>query len=73
MSMTDNFNKKRQDKYWICDECVKSKYPDWKSAYPNGGNTLILGLCGHCDRLDETGLTPIRDFKKPGERTRLWD
>jgi hypothetical protein len=51
----------RAGPYWICDACAKSK--GWTA--PDGGNTIIRGLCGHCDRKDETFLTPIRDFKKP--------
>lgn len=64
--------KKRESTYWICDDCVKSKHPDWKTAYPFGGNTMVLGLCGHCTRTDETGLTPTCDFKRKGH-TILWD
>lgn len=63
--------KEREGKYWICSDCAKAK--GWKSAYPNGGNTVIRGMCGHCDRKDETFLIPTRDFKKTGERTPSWD
>lgn len=49
----------RQGKYWICNDCAdKRGFRPFKS-----GNTIILGLCGWCDRDDESGLTPLRDLK----------
>lgn len=65
--------KERMAKYWICDDCVKAKHPDWVTAYPNGGNTLVLALCGHCEREDIAGLTPVVDFKRPGKAPPVWD
>lgn len=32
--------------------------------------TVIMGLCGHCDRPDEAPLTPLCDFRKVTERKR---
>lgn len=59
--------------YWICDDCVRTKHSEWKSAYPNGGNTGIVGLCGHCERTDEATLTPTCDFIKLGQKFHVWD
>ncbi len=57
----------RQAKYWICDECVALKHPDWKP--PRGNITVIKGLCGHCERTDEVTLTPVIDYDRgPGKR-----
>lgn len=60
--------KERQGKYWICSECAKTKA--W--VPPEGVVTLMLGLCGYCDREDETTLTPIVDFKR-GSVEPIWD
>jgi hypothetical protein len=59
----------RADKYWICDECAERL--GWKD--PAQGVTVIRGLCGHCDRKDETFLTPTSDFTKPGQKFKVWD
>lgn len=66
-------NKERRPKYWICGHCVKTKYPTWESAYPAGGNTVIKGLCGHCEWPDEEILTPTVDYRKPGQPSPVWD
>lgn len=66
-------NRPRQPKYWICDHCVKTKHPDWVTAYPNGGNTVVKGLCGHCEWSDEQFLTPTCDYQKPGQPAPEWD
>jgi hypothetical protein len=63
---------KRVPKYWICDDCVKRKHPDWASGYPYGGNTVTLGLCGHCRTKVQKWLTPVCDYKKPGKNL-SWD
>lgn len=61
---------KRISKYWICSACVHTKHPDWgKINYPV---TCTSGLCGHCRRKDETSLTPVCDYPKPGHRV-IWD
>lgn len=52
--------KERKGKYWMCLECAKKK--KWKA--PEHNVTIIKGLCGHCDREDETTLIPTRDFAK---------
>ena len=62
----------RVDKYWICDDCVRDDHPNWETAYPNGGNTVTFGLCGHCDDTEEKKLTPVSDYHKPNKRA-LWD
>jgi len=49
------------DTYWICDECARRN--NW--VFPNGGNTIIRGKCGHCKQKEEVFLTPTRDFRKP--------
>lgn len=54
----------RVEKYWICSNCVKSKHPDWGKIKCNV--TCIAGLCGHCDREDETTLIPVCDYPKKG-------
>lgn len=53
--------------YWICDECAEKRGLVCDSI----GNTVIAGLCGHCDNPDEVTLTPIRDFKKPAIKKNL--
>lgn len=51
----------RTDKYWICSVCAERM-----SFKPRDTVcTVIMGLCGHCDRDDRCALTPIRDFIKP--------
>lgn len=62
-------SKERTGKYWICSECAEKN--EWK--FPKWGVTCISGLCGHCDRPDETTLIPIVDFDRgPGKRP-IWD
>ena len=51
------------DKYWICSECAEAK--GWKIRHDM--NTLIFGICGHCDSQIEEPLTPTRDYVKPRE------
>lgn len=63
----------RYSEYWICDDCVKQKHGEWRSAYPFGGNTVTMGLCGHCERRDAAMLTPVRDFLKPEQKSQVWD
>lgn len=63
-----NSKPKRVEKYWICSECAKSK--GWIS--PSWAVTCISGLCGYCNRKDETTLIPIVDFKR-GKINPIWD
>lgn len=58
---------KRTDKYWICDDCAKKL----KWEFPGDGITVIRGLCGYCDREDETFLTPTCDFTKPEQKVKV--
>lgn len=50
---------KRGDKYWICPDCAVKR--GWYVP-PDRCNTVILGLCGHCDREDAVPITPVVDF-----------
>jgi transcription elongation factor Elf1 len=50
--------KKRTPTYWICNDCADKKGLVCKKT----GNTVILGLCGHCENPMEIALTPVRDF-----------
>lgn len=59
----------RTSKDLICDTCAKAK--GWKPT--DSCVTVIKGLCGHCEREDETLLTPTCDFKQPGKREAVWD
>lgn len=62
----------RTAKYWLCDNCAESQ--DLVTRYPDGCNTIIKGLCGHCSRSDDTWLTPIVDFKhKNDKRPDRWE
>lgn len=58
----------RAGKYWICDKCATAK----KWTAPQWAVTCIQGLCGWCERSDETLLTPVVDFSGPG-KTAIWD
>lgn len=58
----------RASKYWICGACADEK--QWMA--PEWGVTAISGLCGHCDRVDETSLVPVIDFSGPGKKA-IWD
>lgn len=60
--------KEREEKYWICDDCAKKR--GWKCE--QNGITVIYGLCGHCERTDETMLIPTCDYNGPGKRA-IWD
>lgn len=71
---TDDFDEgqegERTPKYWICYDCADKK--QWK--IPAGAcNTVISGLCGHCDREDEVTLTPTCDFYGPNGKRAIWD
>ncbi len=50
----------RMDKYWICDECAAKR--GWRIP-ADACNTVIYGLCGHCDDTEIVVLIPTRDFK----------
>lgn len=51
----------RCGKDWICDVCATAR--GW--YVPAGTcNTVIAGLCGHCDSLAVQTLTPIVDFQR---------
>lgn len=50
----------RTEKYWICEDCATAK--GWSCE--GQGITMIRGLCGWCDRVDENFLIPTRDFRK---------
>lgn len=63
--------KERIEKYWICQDCVKTKYPRWK--YPAWPVTVVQGLCGHCEREDECMLIPVVDFIKEDGKDPVWD
>lgn len=59
---------KRKSKYWICNSCA-----DKQGLKHRGGcGTMIMGLCGHCDRPDETALTPVVDFDDPKSGRKAW-
>lgn len=60
--------KERMGKYWTCPDCAKAK--KWK--FPRWPVTCTSGLCGWCDRQDETGLIPTCDFTYPGNNA-IWD
>lgn len=62
-------SEKRSAKYWICDECAKKK--GWKPV--DWAVTIIKGLCGYCERTDETFLTPTVDFHKGGGKEPIFD
>jgi hypothetical protein len=53
--------KEREDpasKYWICDDCAKSK--GYKP--PEGAVTGIMGICGHCC-VTRGLLIPVIDYQ----------
>lgn len=58
----------RVSKYWICNDCAKAK----KWTAPQWAVTVLKGLCGWCDRKDESTLTPVVDFNGPGKEAQ-WD
>lgn len=64
-----NSKEERTAKYWICDECADKR----KWIGPKYAVTCIRGLCGHCERPDETTLTPMCDFDKRDGRAVVWD
>lgn len=57
-----------KDKSAICDECAKEK----KWEFPTWAVTVTKGDCPYCGMPDVI-LTPIVDFKKPGEKFQIWD
>lgn len=67
--MTSDKDAVRTDKYWICDNCAELK----KWVGPQWAVTCILGLCGWCNREDETTLTPCCDFSGPNGKKAIWD
>lgn len=50
----------RKPKYWICQDCADNK----NCKLNDHAVTMILGLCGWCDREDKGMLIPVVDFKK---------
>ncbi len=59
----------RMPKYWICGDCADKK--GWKLVpWPV---TCTAGLCGWCDREDDTTVIPICDFTGPKGKKATWD
>jgi hypothetical protein len=65
--MTNDAEKPKDLKYWICDVC--STALELTTKYPTGGNTISQGVCDWCG--DHEWVTPIVDFKESGSKT--WD
>lgn len=59
--MSHQDKKERVGGYWICTSCANER--GW--ILKDKMNTLIMGLCGHCDSGKEEMLTPTIDFIKP--------
>lgn len=59
-------NKEREAPWWLCNECADRRGLEVKKEL----NTVIKGLCGNCEREDETFLTPLEDFRKKQDGSR---
>lgn len=69
MGKFKTLREERVSKYWICGDCVKDKHPGWGDP---GVVTAATGLCGHCDRPDETTLIPTCDYPRKNHKV-IWD